>query len=365
MDEAKLTAKELAARYVARQNGQPREEGERDPLWIWEEWITDDPERSWPVFEEIVAVQHDDEILQQVGYRLRILLHRHYDAFRVRAEELVRRTPRFGRIVGDGFFDEERYREQPLDVDELIAAERVRHHAYADAHALRELVKNDPVAALPLVIEIIHRGPARGFDSFHTFSPFGDLLMAHGEAVIDRVESLARESYLVRRAIWRITPQQRNAPEPYRIAEPLWQRLLVANAGTTDFTDDVEPVPQPRVLSAEDERRIDAWFTYEENFWSFEAMRALVDEQPEEAWPILLRMLDGADEGHIGSLSAGPLEDLLHAHGPLLIDRIAAEARTNAKLREALTGVYLWNSEVFPRYVELMKELGLRAIGAE
>jgi hypothetical protein len=41
---------------------------------------------------------------------------------------------------------------------------------------------------------------------------------------------------------------------------------------------------------------------------------------------------------------------------------MAAEARTNAKLRDALTGVYAWSSEVFPRYLEVMKELGLPAI---
>ena len=362
MDERALTAQELAARYVARQNGAAREADERDPLWIWEEWITDDPERAWPVFEEIVALQHDDAILQQVGYRVRILLHRHYDAFHARAEELVRRTPRFGRIVGEGFFDEEQYRDRPLDVDALIAAHRAMHDAYHDAHAIEQLAKDDPGAALPLIIEIIHRGPARGFSSYDTFSPFRDLLMAHGEAVIDRVETIARQSYLVRRAIWRIEPQQRNAPAPYRIEEPVWQRLVAANAGTTDFTDDVEPAPEPQQLSAADERRIDAWFRYEENFWSFETMNDLVSERPEEAWPVFLRMLEGADEGHVGSLAAGPLEDLLHAHGPLLIDRIAAEARSNAKLRDALTGVYAWDSEVFPRYLEVMEELGLPAI---
>lgn len=362
MDESQLTAKELAARYVARQNGHDREPEERDPLWIWEEWITDDPERAWPVFEEIVALQHDDEILQQVGYRLGILLHHHYDAFRDRTEELVRRTPRFERIVGAGFFDEQRYRERPLDVGALIAADRAMHHAYHDAQEIRQMVTTDPDAALPLVVEILHRGPARGFSSYDTFGLFRDLLMAHGEAVIDRVESIARESHLVRSAIWRMTPQQRNAPPAYRIAEPLWQRLLAANAGTTDFTDDVEPVPAIRTLSAADEQRIEAWFTYEENFWAFEAMSELVGERPEEAWPVLLRMLDAADDGHVGSLAAGPLENLLHAYGPQFIDRVAAEARTNAKLRDALTGVYLWNSEVFPRYLEVMQELGLPAI---
>jgi hypothetical protein len=69
----------------------------------------------------------------------------------------------------------------------------------------------------------------------------------------------------------------------------------------------------------------------------------------------MLRRTD--DEWRIGSLAAGPLEDLL---GPRMFDLIAAEARTNPKVRQALNGVRVGDEEeIHPRFVELMMELGL------
>ncbi len=363
MSGEQLTSVQLAAFYVAQHNRYHRGEdgGDDEPraLSIWEELIADDPERAWPVFVEVVRLQSDDEILRQVACRLGILLHRHYDAFRERAEELVRATPRFGRIVGDGFFNPERYRERPLDIDELIDAHEAMGKAAADAHVVKKLANEEPERALPIAIEVIHRGPARGFGSYDTFEILQDLLIAHGEAVIDRVEVIARESYLVRRALWRMQPRQLGAPMPYRINDVVWPRVLAVTANTTDFTDDVEPQPEPRILPDEDERLLEAWFTYEDHFWAFDAMSSLVREEPEQAWLILLRMLESASDDRVGNLAAGPLEDLLHGYGAQFIDRIAAEARTNAKLRLALQGVWISSSAVYPRYLEVMRDLGL------
>ena len=67
-----LTAKELAAQYLDEQRGP--ETREENPLFRWERWISEDPERAWPVFVEIVALRSDDETLYQVSHRLRLLL---------------------------------------------------------------------------------------------------------------------------------------------------------------------------------------------------------------------------------------------------------------------------------------------------
>lgn len=356
-----LTAKELAALYVAQfgewTTGGRWVENEVSGLTVWERWISTDPERAWPVFPEIVALRRDDEMLYQVRHRLGLLLHRDFDAFHERAEALVRETPRFTRIVGDDFFDPDRYREHPLDVEELIRAHEEMHRNAHDAHALDDLLRDDPQRALPIAIEIIHRGPAEGMTSYDTFDPLRDLLVDHGPAVIDRVEEVARDSYLVRRCLWRIIPGQRARPEKFRVADDIWERVLAAQAGTTDFTDDTEPQPAPRQLAPEDERIVTAWFAYEQNFWAFDAMHTLIGEEPETAWTVLLEMLRRADDDRIGYLAAGPLEDLL---SPRLFDRIAEEARSNEKLRQALTGVYVFDGEaVREQYVALMTELGL------
>lgn len=358
-----LTAKELAAKYVAEldawvnERQWPEEPGE-SALFQWERWISEDPERAWPVFVEVVALRSDDETLYQVACRLRLLLWEDFEGFHQRAEALVRATPRFARIVGEDFFDPESYRKHPLDVEELIHAHEEMTRNAGDAHALGDILQGDPQRGFDLAIEIIHRGPSEGMTSFDTFSPLRTLLWKHGPEVIDRLEEIARDSYLVRRALWRMVPGQRARLPDYGIADDLWPRVLAAQAGTTDFTDDTEPQPAPRVLGPEDERLLSAWFTYEHHFWSFDAMSTLISEEPDTAWTILLEMLRRADDdGRIAILAAGPLEDIL---GPLMFDRIAAEARTNAKLRQALSGVWIGDEEeIRPRYEELMQELKL------
>lgn len=326
-------------------------------LSIWESWISDDPECAWPVFGEIVARRRDDDILYQVGHRLRLLLYRHWDAFHQRAEELVRATPRFALIVGEEFFEEETYRQTELDVDELLEA-----HARLDiASKIRvdDIIKKDSERGFRIVVEIIHRGPRHGLDSFDTFGPLQDLLDAHGAGVIDRIEEIARESVLIRRALWRMKPRENARPPREGPDAEVWRRAIAAHAGTTDFTDDDAPLPAPQTLPADDEKLVDGWFVYEENFWAFSTIGSLVSEEPETAWPIILRLLERAEGQRIFNIAAGPLEDLLCGHGLAFIDRIAAEAQGNPKLREALTGVWLNEGDaVYERYKALLEELG-------
>jgi hypothetical protein len=48
---------------------------------------------------------------------------------------------------------------------------------------------------------------------------------------------------------------------------------------------------------------------------------------------------DASDEKSLAYVAAGPLEDLLHKHGDVVIDRVELHARTDPKFRLALTGV--------------------------
>lgn len=54
----------------------------------------------------------------------------------------------------------------------------------------------------------------------------------------------------------------------------------------------------------------------------------LIDESPDDAWLLIRRLVDGAESPHaMQCVAAGPLEDLLCAHGPLVIARIEVAAR--------------------------------------
>lgn len=75
--------------------------------------------------------------------------------------------------------------------------------------------------------------------------------------------------------------------------------------------------------------------------WFLTALRT--PQGAEEAWPVILALLERApDDLAIAFVAAGPLEDLIRDHGPRFLDRLEAQARTSARFRGALSGVWGW-----------------------
>ena len=80
-------------------------------------------------------------------------------------------------------------------------------------------------------------------------------------------------------------------------------------------------------------------------FWAWEAVNALVREQPERAWSMILRLVElSPDDRVLANVAAGPLEDLLKFQPYAFIDRVENRARTDAKFRRCLSGVWGWSS---------------------
>jgi hypothetical protein len=70
-------------------------------------------------------------------------------------------------------------------------------------------------------------------------------------------------------------------------------------------------------------------------------MIPVLPEQAERCWACILRVLEkSSDENVLGALAAGALEDLIHHHGPLFIDRIEFEAKHDPQFRALLGGVW-------------------------
>ena len=91
---------------------------------------------------------------------------------------------------------------------------------------------------------------------------------------------------------------------------------------------------------------------YEESFWSFMLMEDLVEDFPYDALEVILLIVDrDQSDSTMGSVAAGPIEDLLTKHGPKVIDRIEREARRNKHFNHALGGVWQSSSlsEVWSR----------------
>lgn len=83
----------------------------------------------------------------------------------------------------------------------------------------------------------------------------------------------------------------------------------------------------------------------------------VVNDHPEVAWQAILTALQQPRmKPHLGTLAAGPLEDLLCVHGPAFIERVEAEATANPSFAWLLGGVWqasmaenIWNRVIAVR----------------
>ena len=90
------------------------------------------------------------------------------------------------------------------------------------------------------------------------------------------------------------------------------------------------------------------------DFWAYDAVCEIVrgpGSTPEDAWDlvqaIVARVAPG-DEALIEYVAAGPVEDLVIAHGATLVDRIEAEAAANPHFRAHLAGIWLVDDDLPP-----------------
>jgi hypothetical protein len=77
------------------------------------------------------------------------------------------------------------------------------------------------------------------------------------------------------------------------------------------------------------------------NFWAFMRLSDLVRTDPEAAWLVIQEILR-KDTGDVilSNLGAGPLEDLLVAHGERVIDRIEERAARDSTFKKLLGVVW-------------------------
>lgn len=80
-------------------------------------------------------------------------------------------------------------------------------------------------------------------------------------------------------------------------------------------------------------------------FWAYNRVCDLIQDNPEEGWEIIetIRRMDESDL-ILSNLAAGPLEDLLTAHGERFIDRIEILAKDDQQLRKLLGAT--WQSDI-------------------
>jgi uncharacterized protein DUF6869 len=90
----------------------------------------------------------------------------------------------------------------------------------------------------------------------------------------------------------------------------------------------------------------EAWLDYDRTghpsrAWAWERVNDVVSHQPMTGWLVVRNLIArAADEAQLGSVAAGPLEELLAAHSAVLIDRVEAAASSDPRTMQALAGVW-------------------------
>ncbi len=336
---------DVAVGYLARRDYRsgrgPKPGLSFSPLSVWEDWIDTEPEKAWLVFLEIVRRRpSDDEVLEQLTHRLEFLLQRHWASFHERVSNLVSSNDRLKRIVPREVLQRSYYEPKYKSFSEL-AAIWVKNSQSRLAHQVRHLIDEDPQRAVVLALELIHRAPFHGFTSYDVMSPLLELLQRHGPLVIDGIEVAAAESVAVRRVLWRMSPQQGSPPTEHDVAPSVWERVVAAAADTTDYNTD-DPVGVRSPLPEELEQIVAAWYIHEETFWAWEEVNEIVERNVDEGWELVCCLVAATtDHEVLGTIGAGPLEDLIRKYGAAVVDRVEAEARRNSDFRYTLGAVWL------------------------
>lgn len=80
---------------------------------------------------------------------------------------------------------------------------------------------------------------------------------------------------------------------------------------------------------------------------------------PEEAWPVILALVERApNHAALGFVAAGELEDLVRLHGERFGERLVERARSDNRFREALRGVWGWDDVSEPLRRRLFELIG-------
>jgi hypothetical protein len=104
-------------------------------------------------------------------------------------------------------------------------------------------------------------------------------------------------------------------------------------------------------MTSDDDALVSGWITHtvrsphdDEYFWAWNTVYEIVRDDPERAWPIILKLYAQApSELVLANIAAGPLEKLLCEHGPATIDRVLKIAKKDYRFRRTLRGVWGWS----------------------
>ena len=110
------------------------------------------------------------------------------------------------------------------------------------------------------------------------------------------------------------------------------------------------------MVSSNDEDLVAGWIRYAQekrdaDFWAFDKVNEIVRNDRQEAWRLILALVERAPDDLLGRVGAGPIEHFVRDHHTAVIEQVADEACANARFRDALSWMWFRQGEV-PSHVE-------------
>ena len=229
------------------------------------------------------------------------------------------------------------------------------HHSHisTDAHFLDRLVRYNAETGWRLILAVhrLSKDP-----ELHLSYLVERLLRYHGDTVIERIVNLAttdagfrsrldamQHTYgvrddLVRRvgAVAGWTPRVREKNPVIKSAEAMLEVDINPPTDAEAWADIDAERSDGEIL-----RLAQAWVENETLQWAFDEVLEVVQSHPvDDAWRLVLTLVDRADSDALGAVAAGPLEDFLAARGMIVMNRVEEKANADPKFRKALRGVW-------------------------
>ena len=115
----------------------------------------------------------------------------------------------------------------------------------------------------------------------------------------------------------------------------------------------VDPVHTP-LSSADRDALITTYLRHtvekrDDDFWAWEVVGDLArGADPIAAWDLVVALLRQSPDEYLSYVAAGPLEDMVIRHAPVLIEWIEGEAQRDARFRFALGCIWLQEGDHTP-----------------
>jgi hypothetical protein len=317
------------------------------PVFRWERWIREDPERGWAVLQELVnRAPRDAEVMFQAAFRASQMLCRDFQRYREPVVTLLEASSYLDELLGPEVFMEAEYAPRTIEPEHL-AQVWLRHSRNGNrAKWPEQLDREDPELRIRLALEIIERGPLRGLDLDDVEGPLLDVLRKFGARVIAPIEAAAQRSASVRLAIWSVRHSRQGDGIRPDVPVELWARFQAA-AGDTNRCNTRLREGETHRLAPLEEEVVEGWLARQSTFWAWSVLNDLVREEPERAWETIIAVLHSSRTAEERTYcGAGPLEDLIRANPALFIERAEELASRDAAFRGALGAAWITLEDV-------------------